>query len=115
MLTYSRDVFGDRSIVDEGVVVEEESAGDIKRNKDVDAVVLMGSQDKEDPEAVAQPSKGVEEEDAPGGVLRDEEVEESEGHSVAGEHVVPARPHALQAQAGPGPDDVGLDRRPNLV
>ena len=57
----------------------------------------------------------MEEEDAPGGVLRDEEVEESEGHGVAGEHVVPARPHALQAQAGPGPDDVGLDRRPSLV
>ena len=53
MLTYSRDVFGGRSIVDESVVVEEESAGDIKRNEDVDAVVLMGSQDKEDPEAVA--------------------------------------------------------------
>ena len=46
-------IFGDGPIVDEGVVVEEESAGDIKRNKDVDAVVLMGSQDKEDPEAVA--------------------------------------------------------------
>ena len=60
------------------MVVEEQPAGDVERNEHVDAVVLVGSEDEEDSEAVAQPREGVKEEDPSGGVLGYEEVEQRE-------------------------------------
>ena len=69
-------IFGDGSIVDEGVVVKEESAGDVESYEDINAVVFVSGQDKEDSKAIAEPSEGVEEEDSSTGVFSDEEVEE---------------------------------------
>ena len=79
-MTHSFDflVFSDSSVVDEGVVVEEEPASDVESNEDINAVVLVSGQDEEDSEAIAEPSECVEEEDSPAGVFRDEEVEECE-------------------------------------
>ena len=61
-------------------------------------VVLVGCEYEEDTKAVAEPGEGVEEVDPPGSVLGDEEVEESEGHCVAREHVVPTRPDPLHTE-----------------
>ena len=74
------------------MIVEEEPAGDVEGNKDVDAVVLMRRQDEEHAKAVEQPCEGVEEVDAATRVLRDEEVQQSQRHGVPGEHVVSASP-----------------------
>ena len=74
------------------MVVEEEPRGDVEGDEHVDAVVLVRRQDEEDAEAVEEPGEGVEEVDAPAGVLGDEEVEEGKGDGVAGEHVVAAGP-----------------------
>ena len=41
------------------MVVEEESAGDVEGDEDVNAVMLMGGKDEEDAEAVEQPGKRV--------------------------------------------------------
>ena len=74
------------------MVVEEESAGDVEGDEDVDAVVLMGGEDEEDAEAVEQPGKRVQEVDPTTCVLRDEEVQQGQGHCVSREHVVAASP-----------------------
>ena len=79
-------------VVDQCVIVEEEPAGDVESDEDVDAVVLMRRQDEEHSKAVEQPSEGVEEIDSTTRVLRDEEVQQSQRHSVTGEHVVSASP-----------------------
>ena len=97
-------IFSGDPVIDESVVVEEEPAGDVERHEDVDAVMLMGSQDKEDAEAVEEPGEGVEEVDPPAGVLGDEEVEEGEGDGVTGEHVVTASP-SERTSVGAGGDD----------
>ena len=75
-MTHSFDflVFSDSSVVDEGVVVEEESASDVESNEDINAVVLVSGQDEEDSKAVAEPSECVEEEDSSTGVFSNEEV-----------------------------------------
>ena len=93
-MTHSFDflVFGDSSVVDEGVVVEEEPASDVESNEDINAVVLMGGEDEEDAEAVEQPGKRVQEVDPTTCVLRDEEVQQGQGHCVSREHVVAASP-----------------------
>ena len=41
------------------MVVEEESAGDVEGDEDVNTVVLMSGKDEEDAEAVEQPGKRV--------------------------------------------------------
>ena len=82
------------------MVVEEESAGDVEGDEDVNAVVLMGGKDEEDAEAVEQPGKRVQEVDPTTRVLRDEEVQQGQGHCVAREHVVPARPHTCSGKVG---------------
>ena len=84
-------IFGDGSIVDEGVVVKEESASDVECYEDINAVVFVCCQDKEDSKTIAEPSEGVEEEDPPAGVFSDEEVEECQRDGVTGEHVVSTR------------------------
>ena len=89
-------ILGCRPVVDQRVVVEEQPARDVERNEHVDAVVLVGSEDEEDSEAVAQPREGVQEEDPSGGVLGYEEVEQREWDGVAGEHVVPACAYSLK-------------------
>ena len=93
-MTHSFDflVFSDGSVVDEGVVVEEEPASDVEGDKDVDAVVLMGGENEENAEAVEQPGKRVQEVDPTTCVLRDEEVQQGERDSVSREHVVSAGP-----------------------
>ena len=68
-------VFRHCSVVDQRMIVEEESAGDVEGNKDVDAVVLVCGQDEEDAKAVEQPSEGVEKVDSATCVLGDEEVQ----------------------------------------
>jgi len=57
------------------MVVEEESAGNVERNEDINAVVFVRCKNKEDPKAVAEPCKCMKEKDSSRGVLRDEEVE----------------------------------------
>ena len=85
-------------VVGQGVVVEEEPGGDVEGNKDVDGVVLVGGEDEEDAEHVADPREGVEEVDAARRVVRYEKVEEGEGDRVAAEHVVPASAHSLETR-----------------
>ena len=68
-------IFRHCSVVDQRMIVEEESAGNVEGNKDVDAVVLMCRQDEEDAKAVEQPSEGVEKVDSATCVLGDEEVQ----------------------------------------
>ena len=87
-------IFGDGSIVDQGVVVKEESASNVECYEDINAVVFVGGQDKEDSKAIAEPSECVEEEDPSTGVFRDEEVEKGERDGVAREHIVTARSHS---------------------
>ena len=101
-MTHSFDflIFGDGSIVDEGVVVQEESASDVECYEYINAVVFVCGQDKEDSKAIAEPGEGVEEEDSPAGVFSDEEVEESERDGVAREHVVSTRPHTCSGKVG---------------
>lgn len=60
------------------MIVEEQSTCYVESNEDIDTVVLMGSKDKEDPETVAKPREGVEEENSSGSVLGNEEIEKSE-------------------------------------
>ena len=74
------------------MIVEEKSAGDVEGDEDVNAVVLMGGKDEEDAEAVEQPGKRVQEVDPTTCVLRDEEVQQGQGHCVSREHVVAASP-----------------------
>ena len=69
---------GHSPVVDEGVVVQEEPAGDIESHKHVNTVVLMSSKDEENTEATEDPSEGVEEVYFPGGVLGNKEVDKSE-------------------------------------
>ena len=76
-------ILGHSSVVDQGVVVEEEPTGDVEGNKHINAIVLMGSQDEEDPKATENPGEGVEEIYPPGGILGDEEVKQCERHGVA--------------------------------
>ena len=118
-------IFGDGSIVDQGVVVKEESASNVECYEDINAVVFVGGQDKEDSKAIAEPSECVEEEDSPAGVFSDEEVEESQRDSVAGEHVVPTGSDPCSGKTGqlfthfshPPPPELTLQRqscsRPN--
>ena len=68
----------DSSVIDEGVVVEEEPASDIESHEHINAVVLMSSKDEEDTEATENPSEGVEEVYLPGGVLGNKKVDKSE-------------------------------------
>ena len=82
------------------MVVKEESARDVERYEDINAVVFVGGQDKEDSKAIAEPSECVEEEDSPAGVFSDEEVEESQRDSVAGEHVVPTGSDPCSGKTG---------------
>ena len=95
-------------VVDQSVIVEEESASYVKCDEDINAVVFMGSEDEEDTKTVAEPSEGVKKEDSSGGILSYEEVEESEADRVAREHVISTRPHPLEAHPCSRPDDVGL-------
>ena len=83
-------------VVGQGVVVEEEPGGDVEGDEDVDGVVLVGGQDEEDAEDVADPGEGVQEVDAARRVVRDEKVEQGEGDRVAAEHVVAAGADALE-------------------
>ena len=76
------------------MIVEEESAGDVEGNKDVDAVVFVRRQDEEDAKAVEQPCEGVEEVDSAACVLSDEEVQQGQRHCVSREHVVSASPES---------------------
>ena len=101
-MTYSFDflIFGDGSVVDECVVVKEESAGDIESYEDINAVVLVSGQDEKDSKAVAEPSECVEEEDSSTGVFSDEEVEEREGDRVTREHIVTTGPHTWNSKLG---------------
>ena len=101
-MTYSFDflIFGDGSVVDECVIVKEESAGDIESYEDINAVMLVSGQDEEDSKAIAEPSECVEEEDPPAGVFSDEEVEESQRDSVAREHVVPTGSDPCSGKTG---------------
>jgi len=101
-------IFGDRSIVDEGVVVKEESAGDIESYEYIYAVMFVSGQDKEDSKAIAEPSECVEEEDSSTRVFSDEEVEESERDRVTREHIVSARSHPLQRKSSSRPNDKGF-------
>jgi len=103
-------IFGHSSVVDQSVVVEEESAGDVEGDEDVNAVVLMGGKDEEDAEAVEQPGKRVQEVDPTTRVLRDEEVQQGQGHGVSREHVVAASPDPLQRHTSSGPDDIGVSQ-----
>ena len=93
-------IFGDGSIVDQGVVVKEESASNVECYEDINTVVFVGGQDKEDSKAIAEPSECVEEEDSPAGVFSDEEVEESQRDSVAGEHVIPTGSDPCSGKTG---------------
>ena len=70
--------------------------------------MLMSSKDEEDTKAVAEPCERVEEIDPPRGVLRDEEVEESERDCVTGEHVVTTSPDALETKTRTRPYYVGV-------
>ena len=70
-------ILGDSPVVDQGVVVEEESAGDVEGHKHINAVVLMSSKDEEDTKATEDPGEGVEEIYSPGSVLGDEEIQHS--------------------------------------
>lgn len=47
------------AVVGEGVVVEEEARGDVEGDEDVDRVVLVAGQDKEDTEQVDDPRRRV--------------------------------------------------------
>jgi len=89
-------VLGDSPIVDQGVVVEKQPTGDVERNEHVNAVVFMCSKDEEDAKAAEDPGESVEKVNPPGRVLGNAEVEEGDGHCVAGEHVVPTGPHSLE-------------------
>ena len=71
-------IFGNSSVIDQSVVVEEQSAADVEGNKYINAVVLMSSKDEEDTKATEDPGEGVEEIYSPGSVLGDEEVEKCE-------------------------------------
>lgn len=47
--------------VGQSMVVQEESGSDVEGNEHVNGVVLMGSQDEEDPKEVEHPRQGVNE------------------------------------------------------
>ena len=85
-------IFRHCSVVDQGMVVKKEPACDVESNKDIDAVMLVGCEDEKDAEAVEQPGKRVQEVDPTTRVLRDEEVQQGQGHCVSREHVVAASP-----------------------
>ena len=99
--TYSFYFLGleDSPVIDQSVIVEEEPAGDIEGNEDINTVVLMGSENEEDTKTVAEPSKGMKKEDSPGSILSNEEVEKSETDCVAREHVISTRPHSLKTHS----------------
>jgi len=67
-------IFGDSSVIDQGVVVEEESACNVEGDEHVNAVVFVSSQDEEDTKAVTQPRECVQEIHSPTCVLSYEEV-----------------------------------------
>lgn len=56
--------------VSEGVVIQEETRGDVERDEDVDGVMLVSCQDEEDPEKIQHPRQSVDEVPAPGSVYR---------------------------------------------
>ena len=85
-------------VVGQSVVVQEEPGGDVEGDEDVDGVVLVGGEDEEDAENVADPREGVEEVDAARGVVRYEEVEQGQSDRVAAEHVVPASADSLETR-----------------
>ena len=68
-------IFRHCSVVDQCVIVEEESTGDVEGNKNVNAVVLVRRQDEEDAKAVEQPSESMEKVDSATCVLGDEKVQ----------------------------------------
>ena len=55
----------------------------------------MRCEDEEDAKHVDDPGEGVEKVDLPGGVLRNEEVEQGHRDRVTAEHVVSTCAHAL--------------------
>ena len=73
---------------------------DVEGDEDIDGVVLVGGEDEEDAEDVADPGEGVEEVDAARSVVRDEEVEQGQGDRVAAEHVVTAGSDSLETREG---------------
>ena len=72
---------------------------DVEGDEDVDGVVLVGGEDEEDAEDVADPREGVQEVDAARRVVGDEEVEQGQGDRVAAEHVVAAGADSLETRA----------------
>jgi len=67
-------ILGNSSVIDQCMVVEEQSACNVEGDKHVDAVVFVSSQDEEYTKAVTQPGECVQEIHSPTSVFRDEEV-----------------------------------------
>lgn len=61
--------------IGQSMVVQKESRCDIKGNKDINGVMLMGSQDEEDPKEVENPGERVQEIPASRRVLCDKEIQ----------------------------------------
>jgi len=88
-------ILGDSPVIDQGMIVQEESARNVESDEHVDAVMFVSSKDEEDTEAVAEPGECVEEIDSSTRVLGDKEVQKGERDCVAGEHVVSTGPDTL--------------------
>lgn len=86
------------------MVVQEESGSDVEGDEHVNGVVFMCSQDEEDAEEIEDPGQSVNEVPASWSVLCDEEVEHSQNHSVATEHVVATRMHSSKGHPKTAPD-----------
>ena len=71
-------ILGHNSIVDQSMVVKEQSAGDVEGNEHINTVVLMSSQDEKYSKTITEPGEGVKKEDSSGSVLCDEEVKEGQ-------------------------------------
>lgn len=106
-MTHSWHVVTSYLIVGQRVIVEKQSWRNVERNKDVDWVMLVGGQYEEYSKHVEKPCQRVQKVQIARCVFGDEEIQQRQCHSVATEHVIAARPYALNGHSQPAPDGVG--------
>lgn len=76
--------------VSQGVIVEEETRGDVEGDEHIDGVVFMGCKDEENPKKVQHPGDGVNQIPVSWRVFSHKKVEHCYNNSVSTEHVVSA-------------------------
>lgn len=93
------------AIVGQRVIIQEETRGYVERNENVDGVMLVCREYKEDGKYIHDPTDRMQHRDSARRVFSDKKVEKGDYNSVPTEHVISTRPYALQRHSKARPND----------